>query len=62
MVAALKQKEVPVAYLYFEDEQHGFRNSSNIKKALEAELYFYSRIFGFLPSGELNPIEIFNLS
>ena len=62
MVAALKQKEVPVAYLYFEDEQHGFRNSSNIKKALEAELYFYSRIFEFLPSGEINPIEIFNLS
>ena len=32
-----------MAYLPFEGEQHGFRQAENIKRALEAELYFYSR-------------------
>ena len=41
MVEALRAKGVPVAYLAFEGEQHGFRRAENIKRALEAELYFY---------------------
>ncbi|MEN9221390.1 MAG: S9 family peptidase, partial [Thermostichus sp. BF3_bins_97] len=47
MVAALKAKGLPVAYVPFAGEQHGFRQATNIKRALEAELYFYAQVFGF---------------
>ena len=47
MVAALAAKSIPHAYLEFEGEQHGFRQAANIRRALEAELYFYSRVLGF---------------
>ena len=49
MFEAVRAKGLPVAYLTFEGEQHGFRKAENIKRALEAELYFYSKIFGFQP-------------
>ena len=61
MVEALRNKGIPVAYLPFEGEQHGFRRAENIKRSLEAELYFYSRIFGFEAADEIEPIEIMNL-
>ncbi|MGC9521977.1 MAG: S9 family peptidase, partial [Anaerolineae bacterium] len=61
MVAALREKGVPVAYLAFEGEQHGFRCADNIKRALDAELYFYGKIFGFEPADEIEPVEIENL-
>jgi dipeptidyl aminopeptidase/acylaminoacyl peptidase len=61
MVAALREKGEPVAYLPFEGEQHGFRKAENIKRALDAELYFYSRIFGFEPADPLEPVDIENL-
>ncbi len=61
MVAALRAKGLPVAYVPFAGEQHGFRRSENIKRALDGELYFYSRIFGFEPADQLNPVEIMNL-
>ncbi len=41
MVEALRKKGVPVGYLLFEGEQHGFRQAASIKRALDAELYFY---------------------
>ncbi|MEM6789052.1 MAG: S9 family peptidase [Myxococcota bacterium] len=46
MVAALRDNGVPVAYVAFEGEQHGFRKAENIARALEAELYFYRSILG----------------
>ncbi len=46
MVAALRRKGVPVEYLAFPGEQHGFRRAENISAALEAELAFYTRVFG----------------
>ena len=58
MVEALRRKGLPVAYLPFEGEQHGFRKSENIKRALEAELYFYSRILGFEIADDFEPVEI----
>ena len=58
MVDALREKGLPVAYLPFEGEQHGFRKSENIKRALEAELYFYSQILGFEVADEIEPVEI----
>jgi dipeptidyl aminopeptidase/acylaminoacyl peptidase len=61
MVEALRRKGVPVAYLPFEGEQHGFRRSENIKRSLEAELYFYSRVFGFDLADPIEPVEIENL-
>ena len=60
MVEALRRQGIPVAYVPFAGEQHGFRRCENIERALEAELYFYSRVFGFSPSGELAPVEIHN--
>jgi dipeptidyl aminopeptidase/acylaminoacyl peptidase len=61
MVKALRAKGVPVAYVAFEGEQHGFRRAENIKRALEAELYFYSRVFGFTLADPVAPIPIDNL-
>ena len=61
MLAALREKGVPVAYVSFEGEQHGFRRSENIKRALEAELYFYSRVFGFDLADPVQPVPIENL-
>ena len=58
MVDALREKGLPVAYLPFEGEQHGFRKSENIKRALEAEYYFYSRILGFEVADEIEPVDI----
>jgi dipeptidyl aminopeptidase/acylaminoacyl peptidase len=61
MVNALRRKGIPVAYILFQGEQHGFRKAGNIKRALEAELYFYSRIFGFRPADDIEPVLIDNL-
>jgi dipeptidyl aminopeptidase/acylaminoacyl peptidase len=61
MVDALRKKGVPVAYLPFEGEQHGFRRAENIKRSMDAELYFYSRIFDFEPAEAAEPVKIENL-
>ena len=58
---ALAEKGVPVAIVLYEGEQHGFRQAANIKRTLEGELYFYSRIFGFTPADEIEPVAIANL-
>ncbi len=62
MVEALRKKGLPVAYVPFEGEQHGFRRAENIQRALEAELYFYSRVFGFSLADPVPPVTIENLS
>jgi dipeptidyl aminopeptidase/acylaminoacyl peptidase len=56
IVAALAAKGIPHAYLAFEGEQHGFRRSETIVAALEAELWFYGRVFGFEPADDLAPV------
>jgi dipeptidyl aminopeptidase/acylaminoacyl peptidase len=61
MYDAGKAKGLPVAYLEFEGEQHGFRRAENIKRALDAELYFYSRVFGFELADPVEPVAIDNL-
>lgn len=61
MFEAVKAKGLPTAYVPFEGEQHGFRRSENIERALEAELYFYSRVFGFETADAIEPLEIENL-
>ena len=62
MVEALRVKGLPVAYVPFEGEQHGFRRSENIQRSLEAELYFYGKVFGFVPADTVEPLMIENLS
>jgi dipeptidyl aminopeptidase/acylaminoacyl peptidase len=61
MVDALDAKGIPVAYVPFEGEQHGFRKAENMRRALEAQYYFFSRIFGFTPADTIEPVEIRNL-
>ncbi|MGW8226278.1 MAG: prolyl oligopeptidase family serine peptidase, partial [Anaerolineales bacterium] len=56
MYAAVKAKGLPVAYLEFEGEQHGFRKAEHIKRALDGELYFYSRVFGFDLADPVEPV------
>ncbi|HLI07323.1 MAG TPA: S9 family peptidase [Ktedonobacteraceae bacterium] len=61
MVHALRAKGLPVAYMAFEGEGHGFRRAENIQRTLEAELYFYSRVFGFELADDVEPAQIDNL-
>ncbi len=61
MADAVRAKGLPVAYLEFEGEQHGFRKADTIIRCLEAELYFYGAVFGFTPAGPIQPIQIDNL-
>ncbi|MDM7914500.1 MAG: S9 family peptidase, partial [Candidatus Eisenbacteria bacterium] len=60
MYEALRARGIPTAYLGFPGEQHGFRRAENIKRTLEAELYFYGRIFGFEPADRIEPVTIEN--
>ena len=58
IVAALEQRSIPVAYLLFEGEQHGFRQADNIVAALEAELSFFAQILGFNLADDIPPVPI----
>jgi dipeptidyl aminopeptidase/acylaminoacyl peptidase len=61
MVEALRRKGLPVAYVAFPGEEHGFRRAENLKRAYDAELTFYSRVFGFPLADPVEPLEIANL-
>jgi len=61
MVKALNEKRIPVAYVEFPEEGHGFRQAANIQRAIEAGVYFYSKVFGFPLSDKIEPVEIRNL-
>ena len=61
MVESLRKRGIPVAYIPFEGEQHGFRKAESIRRSFEAELYFYSKVFGFRLAGKIEPVEIENL-
>lgn len=58
---ALKSRGVPTAYVAFPDEAHGFRKAENMVRALEAELYFYSRVLGFDLAEDIEPVPIIGL-
>jgi len=60
IVEAARRKHLPVVYLAFEGEQHGFRQAKNIKRSLEGELSFYSQVFDFGLAGDIEPVEIEN--
>ena len=61
MFEAVKAKGIPVAYVAFPGEQHGFRSAENIKRAMDGELYFYGKIFGFELADPVKSVEIENL-
>jgi dipeptidyl aminopeptidase/acylaminoacyl peptidase len=61
MVQAVRRNGLPVACMMFDGEGHGFRRAETTRRALEAELYFYSRIFGFELAEPIEPIPIENL-
>jgi dipeptidyl aminopeptidase/acylaminoacyl peptidase len=62
MAAALERKGLPWAYVAFAGEQHGFRKADSIRRAVEAELYFYGRVLGFTPADPLEAVDIKNLT
>lgn len=59
---ALDERNVPVAYIEYEGEQHGFRQASTIIHSLQSELTFYGRIFDFVPASDTTELEIKNLA
>ena len=61
MVEILKAKGLPVAYVAYEGEQHGFRRAENIKRTLDGEFYFYSRVFKFELAEPVEAVLIYNL-
>ncbi len=61
IVEALRHRGAAVAYLEFPGEGHGFRKAETTVRAIEAELYFYGRVFGFTPAGDLPKLHIDNL-
>ena len=58
---ALAAKRIPVAFLLFEGEEHGFRRAENVRRAIEAEYAFFARVFGFEPADDLPVVDIDNL-
>lgn len=61
MVDALTAKGIANAYVTFEEEGHGFRQAKNIERAIEAELFFYSQVFGFHLAETIEPVDIAHL-
>lgn len=47
IVDGLRARGVPVTYVPFEGEGHGFRQAANIRAALDGELQFYAQVLGF---------------
>jgi dipeptidyl aminopeptidase/acylaminoacyl peptidase len=62
MVEALRARGVPVAYMTLEGEGHGFRKLDSIVRTMEAELYFYLRVFGIPVPHGLAPVAIENMA
>ncbi|MGH3110086.1 MAG: S9 family peptidase, partial [Gaiellaceae bacterium] len=62
IVAALRERAVPHAYLLFDGEGHGFRKAETIITALESELSFYAQILGFEPGNPVPKLAIDHLA
>ena len=61
MFEAVRAKGLPVAYLAYPGEQHGFRRAENIRRTFEAELYFHAKVFKFPIADAVEPVRIENL-
>ena len=60
MYEAVRQKGLPVAYIAYEGEGHGFRQAETIQHSTLAELAFFGRVFGFVPADTVPDIEVVN--
>jgi dipeptidyl aminopeptidase/acylaminoacyl peptidase len=58
MLAALRVNAVPAACLAFPEEGHGFRRGETLRTVLQAELAFYSQVFGFMPADPVPPLDL----
>ncbi|HUF96562.1 MAG TPA: prolyl oligopeptidase family serine peptidase [Ilumatobacter sp.] len=58
IVDAVRARGLPVAYLRFEGEGHGFRRAENMIRAMEAELWFYGQVLGFEPADDIEPVPL----
>lgn len=58
MVDALVETGTPYSYVLFPEERHGFRTAAARRRALELELAFYGRLFGFTPADDLPDLEL----
>jgi len=63
MYEALKAKGIATSLNLFEGSTHGFRQSANIRRCLDGELYFFSKVFGMKCSmpEDMEAIQIDNL-
>ncbi|MEL4504399.1 prolyl oligopeptidase family serine peptidase [Luteococcus sp. H138] len=61
MADAVRAKQLPVALIMFEGEGHGFRKQSTRRSVVEAQLSFFSQLFGFTPADDVPVLEIENL-
>ena len=61
MVEALRTKGLPVAYIEYPGEAHGFRDGANIAHSIGAEYAFFCRVFGLPVPDGLPDIEVENL-
>jgi dipeptidyl aminopeptidase/acylaminoacyl peptidase len=61
IVAALRERGVPHAYLLFEGEGHGFRRAETAIRSLEAELSFYLQVLGLESLDDVPRLEIEHL-
>jgi dipeptidyl aminopeptidase/acylaminoacyl peptidase len=58
MVAAVKAAKVPVTYVTYAEEGHGFRSAQTIQHQLDAELTFYRTIFNLGADTQLSGPDI----
>lgn len=58
LVASLRERRIPHAYLPFAGEGHGFRQAPNMRRSLEAELSFYAQVFGFELDDAIKPVSV----
>jgi dipeptidyl aminopeptidase/acylaminoacyl peptidase len=57
IVETVRAKGLPYAAITFLDEGHGFRKAPNIVRALEGELWFFSRAFGLALDEDIEPLD-----
>ena len=62
MVDALRSRHLPVAYVTFPEEGHGFRQAQTQQQCLENEWAFYAHVFGLSLQDPLPPLHIDNVS
>ena len=61
MVAALRRRGLPSAYIEYPEEGHGFRDGNNIAHSIGAECAFFCRVFGLPKPPSLPELEVDNL-